>query len=117
VNGYHPIFAYRRALRPGGIYVMVGASNAHLFQAVLQTLLLGPVISRTGRQKMGLLRVTKPTQKDLVFVRELLAAGKVVPVIDRCYPLSETAEALRYLEAGHARGKVVITVNHNNHTA
>ena len=56
----------------------------------------------------------QPNKQDLAFIKELLEAGKVVPVIDRCYPLSETAEAIRYLEAGHARGKVVITVEHGN---
>jgi NADPH:quinone reductase-like Zn-dependent oxidoreductase len=56
---------------------------------------------------MGIATITQP---DLVFVRELLEAGSVVPVIDRSYPLGETAEAFRYLEAGHARGKVVIAV-------
>jgi len=55
-------------------------------------------------------------KKDLVFLKELLEAGKVVPVIDRRYPLSEVAEAIRYLEEGHAQGKVVITVKHNNKT-
>jgi NADPH:quinone reductase-like Zn-dependent oxidoreductase len=54
--------------------------------------------------------LARPNQKDLACMKELLEAGKVIPVIDRCYPLSETAEAIRYLEAGHARGKVVITV-------
>jgi NADPH:quinone reductase-like Zn-dependent oxidoreductase len=54
--------------------------------------------------------VGKPNQKDLVFLKELLEAGKVVPVIDRQYPLNEVAEAIRYLEEGHAKGKVVITV-------
>jgi len=58
----------------------------------------------------------KPNKKDLVFIKELLEAGKVVPVIDRRYPLSETAEAIRYLEKGHAKGKVVITVEHNDKT-
>ncbi len=116
VNGYQPILAYRRALRPEGVYVLVGASKAHVYQALLQALLLGPVISRTGRQKMGFLGITKPNQKDLVFVKELLEAGKVVPVIERRYPLRETAEALRYLEEGHARGKVVITVDQNDNT-
>jgi len=58
----------------------------------------------------------RPNQKDLTFLKELFEAGKVVPVIDRWYPLSETAEAIRYLEAGHARGKVVITVEHNDKT-
>ncbi len=115
VNGYHSILAYRRALRPTGRYVMVGASKAHLYQALLQVMLLGPVISRAGRQKMRFF-ITKPNQEDLVFVKELLESGKVAPVIDRRYPLSETAEALRYLEEGHARGKVVITVEHNNKT-
>ncbi len=106
VNGYHSIFDYKRALSPKGVYVMIGGSNAHLFQAML----LGPLISMTGRQKMGSMGVAKPNQKDLVFMKELLEAGKVVSVIDRRYPLRETAEAIRYLEKGHAQGKVVITV-------
>jgi NADPH:quinone reductase-like Zn-dependent oxidoreductase len=110
VNGYHSIFDYKRALSPKGVYVMIGGSNAHLFQAML----LGPVISMTGSQKMGSMGVAKPNQKDLVFMKELLEAGKVVPVIDRRYPLHETAEALRYLEKGHAKGKVVITVEQND---
>ena len=63
---------------------------------------------------MGNMGVAKPNQKDLVTMKELLEAGKVKPVIDRCYPLSETAEAIRYLEEGHAQGKVVITVTQNN---
>jgi NADPH:quinone reductase-like Zn-dependent oxidoreductase len=68
----------------------------------------------TGSKKLGL-GTWKPNKKeDLVFIKELLEAGKVVPVIDRRYPLSELAEAIRYLEEGHARGKVVITVEHNN---
>jgi len=117
VNGYHPILAYRRALSPKGVYVLAGeGSNAHLFRAALQAMLLGPLISRTGRQKMGFMGISKINQQDLVFVKELLEAGKVVPVIDRCYPLRETAEALRYLEEEHARGKVVITMDHDDNT-
>ena len=104
-NGYHPISDYKRALSPKGIYVMVGGSMAQMFQAML----LGPWISMTGSKKMGAL-MAKPNQEDLVFMKELLEAGKVVPVIDRRYPLSEVAEAIRYLEEGHARGKVVITM-------
>jgi NADPH:quinone reductase-like Zn-dependent oxidoreductase len=106
VNGYHAIFDYKRALSPKGVYVMIGGPIAAMFQAML----LGPVISMTGRQKMGSMGVAKPNQQDLVFMKELLEAGKVVPVIERRYPLGETAEALRYLEKGHAKGKVVITV-------
>ena len=58
----------------------------------------------------------KPNKKDLMFMKELIEAGKVTPVIDRRYPLGETAEAIRYLEEGHARGKVVITVEYDNKT-
>ncbi len=113
VNGYQPIFAYRRALRPMGVFVLVGASNEHLMRAMRQTMLLGPVMSRTGRRKMHNF-LAKPTQKDLLLLTALLEAGKVVPMIDRRYPLSETAEAIRYVEDGHARGKVVITTDGNN---
>ena len=108
-NGYHSISDYKRALSPKGTYVMTGGSGAQLFQAML----LGPWLSRNGSQKMGNLGA-KPNQKDLVFVKELLEAGKVVPVIERRYPLREIPEALRYLEKGHARGKVVIMVDQND---
>jgi NADPH:quinone reductase-like Zn-dependent oxidoreductase len=63
-----------------------------------------------------LMETAKANHEDLVFIKELLEAGKVVPVIDRRYPLRETAEAIRYLEAGHARGKVIITVEQNSET-
>ena len=111
VNGYHPISAYQRALSQEGMYVMTGGSMAQMFQAML----LGPWLSKNGSQKMGNL-LAKPNQKDLVFVKELLEAGKVVPVIERRYPLREVPEAIRYLEEGHAQGKVVITVEHDNKT-
>jgi NADPH:quinone reductase-like Zn-dependent oxidoreductase len=111
VNGYHPIFAYRRALSPRGIYVMAGGPTSHLFQAILQALLLGPLLSKTDGQKLGFMGIAKINQKDLNYLKELLEAGKVVPVIDGTYPLSKTADAFRYLEEEHARGKVVITVD------
>ena len=106
--GYRSIFDYKRALSPKGIYVATGGSMAQIFQA----LLIGPWISMTGSKKLGSLTV-KPN-KDLAFMTELIEAGKVKPVIDRCYKLSEVAEALRYYSEGHARGKVVITVEHNS---
>jgi NADPH:quinone reductase-like Zn-dependent oxidoreductase len=109
VNGYHPISAYRRSLAPQGIYLAAGGSLTQVFQS----LLLGPLISMAGKQKMGFMGIEKTNQKDLVLMKELLEAGKVVPVIDRRFPLSETAEALRYLGGGHARGKVVILMEHN----
>jgi NADPH:quinone reductase-like Zn-dependent oxidoreductase len=104
-NGYHSISGYKRALSPNGIYVMLGGSTAQMYQAML----LGPLVSMAGSKKMGNL-LAKPNQTDLVFLKDLLEAGKVKPVIDRSYPLSEVPEAIRYLEEGHARGKVVITV-------
>jgi NADPH:quinone reductase-like Zn-dependent oxidoreductase len=104
-NGYHPLSAYRLALTPQGRYVMAGGTMAQIFQAML----LGSWMSRTGGKKMGGVSA-RPNQEDLIYMKGLLEAGKVVPVIDRLYPLSETAEALRYLGEGHARGKIVITV-------
>ena len=111
-NGDRSISDYRRALSPKGIYVQTGGSMAQMSQAMLQ----GPWISMTGTKKMGNMGVAKPNQKDLMILKELLEAGKVKPVIDRCYPFSEVADALRYLEEGHAQGKVVITVVPYNET-
>ena len=82
---------------------------------VFQAMFLGPVISRIGRQKMGN-SAHKPNTQDLMVMKELIEAGKVVPVIDRRYPLGETASAIRYLEEGHAQGKVVITVENDDTT-
>jgi NADPH:quinone reductase-like Zn-dependent oxidoreductase len=110
VNGYHPISAYRRALGPQGRYVLAGSSGAQLMQAFFEALVLGPILSRTGGQKLGFMGIAKIDQKDLVFLKELLETGKVVPVIDRCYPLAETADALRYLKEGHAKGKVIVAM-------
>ena len=101
--GHHSIFDYKRALSPKGIYVFVGGSG------IIQAMTLGPLISKIGNKKMGFF-IMKPNKKDLFFVKSLLEAGKVKPVIDRRYPLSEVPEALRYLEEGHAKGKIVITI-------
>jgi NADPH:quinone reductase-like Zn-dependent oxidoreductase len=105
VNGYHPLSAYKRALTPRGIYVMAGGTQAQIFQAMI----MGPLMSEKGGRKMGGLSA-KASQKDLAYLNELLEEGRVVPVIDRRYPLSEAAEALRYIGEGHARGKIVITI-------
>ena len=95
---------YTRALSPKGNYVAVAFNPSSLF--------LGSLISMTGSKKVSSL-AAKTNVKDLVFMKELLEAGKVVPVIDRRYPLSEVAEAVRYYGERHAQGKVVITVEHN----
>jgi len=104
-NGYHPISDYLRALSPDGIYVVAGGSMPQLFQSALQ----GRRASKTGSQKTYVISLTQ-SQEDLVFMKKLLESGKVIPIIDGCYPLSKTAEALRYFEKVHARGKVVIIV-------
>jgi NADPH:quinone reductase-like Zn-dependent oxidoreductase len=102
--GNRSVSAYKRALSQNGICSVAGfTSLSRLFQIML-----------LGGKKVGMMKTAKANKEDLVFIKELLEAGKVVPVIDRCYPLAETAEAIRYLETGHARGKVVITVTHNN---
>jgi NADPH:quinone reductase-like Zn-dependent oxidoreductase len=104
-NGYHPISDYKRALNPQGIYVCSGGSLTQIFQSML----LGPLMSRSGGKKMGNLLHRQDTQ-DLVFMKELLESGKIVPVIDKRYALKEVPEAFRYFGEGHARGKVVITM-------
>jgi NADPH:quinone reductase-like Zn-dependent oxidoreductase len=106
VNGYRPMADYKRALAPNGTYVMAGGSNGQIFGSML----LNPLMSLTGNKKMTNVSA-KPNQKDLVYMKELIEAGEITPVIDRCYPLSELPEAIRYLEKGHARGKVVISTN------
>jgi NADPH:quinone reductase-like Zn-dependent oxidoreductase len=108
-NGYHPLSAYKRALSPRGIYVMAGGSIAQLIQAML----LGRWMSEKGGKKMGAVSA-KINQKDLVVMKELFEAGKVVPVIDRRYPFSEVVEAFRYFGEGHAKGKIVITMGESN---
>jgi len=110
-NAHHSIFDYRRALSQDGIYVLVGGGLVQVFQAML----LGPLLSLIGSKKTCFF-IANINQKDLLFLKDLLAAGKVAPVIDRRYPLSGVAEALRYLEERHARGKVVLTVEHSNGT-
>jgi NADPH:quinone reductase-like Zn-dependent oxidoreductase len=105
IVAHRSVFAYKRALRSRGSYFLTGGSVTTIFQV----LLLGPWIRGTTGKKMRILAV-QPNLKDLVYVTELYEAGKVVPVIDRRYPLSEIPEALRYLGEGRTKGKVVITV-------
>jgi len=108
-NAHHSIFDYRRALTQDGIYVIAGGGLPQIFQAML----LAPLLSRIGSKQTRFF-IANINQKDLVFLKELMEAGKLVPVIDRRYPLSEAADAIRYLEKGHAKGKIVLTVEHSN---
>ena len=108
---HRSVFAYRRALRPNGTYFFVGGSVGVIFQI----LLLGSWIKRTTAKNIRMLAVPQ-NRKDLIAITELCEAGKIVPVIDRRYSLSEVPEALRYVGEGHAKGKVVITLESNNKT-
>ena len=100
---------YRRVLTPNGAYIMVGSTEiGHWFGwavGPLEAWLLSPFTS----QKLGMI-LAELNKDDLATLAALMESGKVTPVIDRTYKLSEAAEALRYLEKGHARGKVVVTV-------
>ncbi len=108
-NAHHWLFDYRRALRQDGILVMAGGGLIEIFQAML----LGPFLSRMGSIQVRFF-IANINKKDLVLLKDMLETGKVVPIIDKRYPLSGVAEALRYREEGHARGKVVITLEDNN---
>jgi NADPH:quinone reductase-like Zn-dependent oxidoreductase len=105
--GNRSVFAYQRALKPNGICSIAGFTTLpRLFEHII----LGAFISRRGSKKIGLMGMANANQQDLLAISDLLASGKVIPVIDRCYPLAETAEAIRYLETGRAKGKVIINV-------
>lgn len=107
--GNHSLSACRRVLNPRGIYVVVGGPTKGGGIGILSRLIQMFVLSRLTSQKMVTF-LAKPIKEDLGVLRELMASGKLTPVIDRCYRLSEVAEALRFLEGGHVRGKVVITL-------
>ncbi|MFV2056985.1 MAG: NAD(P)-dependent alcohol dehydrogenase [Thiohalomonadales bacterium] len=100
---HYSIFEYQRILKRGGSYVMVGGS----MRCMLQLLLFGKWIHISNKKRMGFLALKN--NKDLDFIMALIEAQKIKIIIDKCYPLSETAAALRYVEEGHAKGKVVIT--------
>lgn len=106
-DSHHSIFRIRNALRPRGVYVTLGGELGRL----LQGLLLGPLISMRSDKWTGLMLWWKPFHAaDVATLKELIAAGKLAPVIDRQYPLSGVVEALRYVDEGQAKGKVVITM-------
>jgi NADPH:quinone reductase-like Zn-dependent oxidoreductase len=107
-DGHHPLMAVRRALRPRGVYVTLGGTASTLLQA----LLLGPVIGLQSGKRMGLLVWWKPFRaEDVATLGALVAAGTVVPLVDREVPLAEIVDALRIVDEGRARGKVVVKPN------
>jgi NADPH:quinone reductase-like Zn-dependent oxidoreductase len=108
--GNRSTMAYRRALAPNGRCMIAGFTT---MPRMIGQMLTGTIVSMIGNKTVGGTGIAQPNQKDLGILSEMLAAGTITPVIDRCYPLSETAEAMRYLETMHARGKVVIQVAAN----
>jgi NADPH:quinone reductase-like Zn-dependent oxidoreductase len=106
-DSHHSVFAVRRALRPNGVYVTLGGTG----RSILGSLLVGPIVGRLTGTRIGLLIWWKPFNPDDVrTLVDLVERGKVVPHIDRRFPLEEIVAALRYVDDGHARGKVLITV-------
>jgi NADPH:quinone reductase-like Zn-dependent oxidoreductase len=112
VAAYRSVFDYRRALNPDGIFMIVGGS----FSTLLQVITIGTLISRTGRKRIGINAWEPNKREDLALLAELFEAGKVVPIIERIYPLSEVPKAFRHLEEGQVLGKVIISVTQNNKT-
>lgn len=108
--GNRSLSDYMRALKPQGACVIAGFTSLRL---LFSHMIVGPRKSKVGGKWIGLMETARINKPDLLFMKELLEAGKVKPVIDRLYSLDKTADAIRYLEAGHARGKVIITVQQN----
>jgi len=110
--GNRSVFDYRRALSAQGRCVITGFTT---LPRLFQHMLVGPRLSKAGGQTIGLQGLAQTPKTDLMVIKEMLEAGQLVPVIDKAYPLRETAEAIRYLERGHARGKVIVMVEQASH--
>lgn len=108
--GNRSVADYKRALTPQGSCVIAGFTT---MPRLFEHMLLGPLLSKKGGKTVGMMGTANPNKADLLVIKELLETGQVVPVIDRTYPLAETADAIRYLETGRARGKVIITIGDN----
>ncbi len=106
--GNHSLLACRRVLNRQGTYLGAGVLGAAK-SAFVGSFLMGSLLSRLGSQRFVIF-IARANQEDLAAIRDLMAAGKVKPVIDRCYSLRETPEAMRHLETKRARGKIIITV-------
>ena len=107
--GNHSLSAFKRGLNPQGIHIMVGGPTGRWMIGPIALAIAAPVLSRFSSRKMVAV-LAKESKEDLTIMRDLMAAGRVTPVIDKRYRLSKVPEAIRYLEEGHARGKVVITL-------
>ncbi|HLX35855.1 MAG TPA: NAD(P)-dependent alcohol dehydrogenase [Candidatus Limnocylindrales bacterium] len=108
VDSHHSVLAWSRALKPGGVYVTLGGGTLDMLG-----LIVAPLVGRRERKDMGLLMGWRPFNRaadDVATVEELVAAGKLRPVIDRRFGLDQVGDALRYMDEGRNRGKVVITI-------
>lgn len=113
--GNHSLLAYRRILNPTGIYLQVGGPASPWMMSFTVRLIAAPVLSRFVSQNFAFVGA-KLNKEDLTLFHDLMLLGKVAPVIDRCYSLTELPEAIRYVEQGHARGKVIITLEEGRRT-
>ncbi|MBD0254844.1 MAG: NAD(P)-dependent alcohol dehydrogenase [Cytophagales bacterium] len=112
VIAHRSVADYKRALKPGGVFAMIGGSMGGL---LLQLAVLGPVLSRLDNKNLGIMGY-RPSREDLDFLSQLFEAGKVVPVIDRCYPLAEVPAAFAYFGTGQVQGKIIISAKAANLT-
>lgn len=106
VTAHRKIADYKRALKPGGTFSMIGGSMGGL---LLQLMLFGPLLSRFGNRKLGIMGY-RPDSNDLELLNRLFEEGKLLPVIDRCYPLHEVPDAFRYFGTGRMKGKIIVTI-------
>ena len=107
-DSHHSLLSVRRALKPGGVYATLGGGD----RQIIQSLLLGWVISRAARRSIGLMLWWKPFHTpDIEAIRKLIETGTITPAIDRTYPLDRIVEALRHVDEGRAKGKVVVTMD------
>ena len=111
IKGSRSIFEYRDALNDYGTFVSTGGPS---ISRIFQEMFLGRLISNNRGKKFITGWVVNLNQEDLIFIKQLIEAGKIKPVIDSTYPLAEAAEALRYYSQGHARGKVVVSMEHGS---
>lgn len=110
--GNRTVADLKRPLKENGKCVIVGFTSVKL---LMQHMIKAPLVSMFRKKKIGMMETAKMVKDDLIFISDLIEKGKLKPVIDRVFPLSETPKAIEYLEQGHAQGKVVITVANDNH--
>jgi NADPH:quinone reductase-like Zn-dependent oxidoreductase len=110
VIAHRSVADYKRALKAGGTFSMIGGSMGGL---LLQLIFIWPILSRFSNKKLGIMGYN-PSRKDLDYLNLLFEEGKLIPVIDKCYPLQEVPAAFHYFSEGHIKGKVIININNSN---